>query len=69
METSTTGNEHPRCGCAMCRFNAGSQHGKYVHRLINRLIRHRNKQALDRAIRSGNLDEVERIVVSTPYTD
>lgn len=69
IESSTKGNEHPRCSCAMCRFGAGSGFGKFVHRHINRVIRHKSKQALDRAIRSGDVDEVERVIVSTPYTD
>jgi hypothetical protein len=62
-------NEHPRCSCAACRRGAGSTFGKFIHRQVNRVIRRTNKQQLDRAIRSGNVDEVERIIVSTPYTD
>ncbi len=41
-------NEHPRCGCRYCRHVASSPWGKFVHRKINRAIRHDTKRTLER---------------------
>ncbi len=41
-------NEHPRCGCRYCRYIAGTPWGKYVHREVNRRIRHDTKRLLAR---------------------
>ncbi len=57
-------NEHPACGCRMCRRGAGSEAGKATHRAINRKIRHRAKIALRK-----QPDETPITTVSTPYTD
>ena len=57
-------NEHPRCGCRMCRIGAASSSGKSVHRAVNRKIRHETKIGL---ARDGA--DFSPVTVSTPYTD
>ena len=50
-------NEHPRCGAA-------SGYGKFVHRAINRKIRHATKVLL-----RTKGDDFEVVIISTPFTD
>ncbi len=57
-------NEHPRCGCKSCRRGAASSHGQFVHRAVNRKIRHATRISLRRY---G--EDFEPVIVSTPYTD
>jgi hypothetical protein len=59
-------NEHPRCGCGMCKRGAASGWGKHTHRAVNRKIRHNTKRAL-RSI--TDWDGFVSVIVSTPYTD
>jgi hypothetical protein len=57
-------NEHPRCGCRSCKRGASSAYGKFIHRHINRAIRHQTKQQL--ALKG---DDFDMVILSTPYTD
>lgn len=57
-------NEHPRCGCDTCRRGSATGFGKYVHRCINRKIRHKTKDLLKK---QG--EDFEPVIISTPYTD
>lgn len=57
-------NEHPRCSCSACKRGAGSLFGKFIHKLVNRKIRHQTKQQL-----KSKGDDFEAVIVSTPYTD
>lgn len=57
-------NEHPRCGCKSCRRGAGSAYGKFIHKAVNRAIRHATKISLRQ---KG--EDFEMVIVSTPYTD
>lgn len=65
MLTNTKGNEHPRCGCRMCRYGAARAFGQFVHRKVNRKIRHAYRMALAKLVDG----DTPRIVVSTGYTD
>ena len=57
-------NEHPRCGCKACKRGAAGAYGKFVHRAVNRKIRHETRVALKR---KG--DDFDMVIVSTTYTD
>jgi RNase P protein component len=57
-------NEHPRCGCKACKRGAASTYGKFVHRAVNRKIRHETRVELKR---KG--DDFDLVIVSTTYTD
>ena len=57
-------NEHPRCSCKQCKRGAASGYGKFIHRAINRKIRHASKVLLEQ---KG--DDFEMVIISTPYTD
>jgi hypothetical protein len=65
MVTSTKANEHPRCSCKQCRRGSAQSFGQFVHRLVNRKIRHAYKAAL----RKLGPDDDVRITIPTPYTD
>jgi len=56
-------NEHPSCGCTQCRRGIRSDAGHLVVRQTNKRIRRGYKLALRKS------DDVEQIIVSTPYTD
>ena len=62
--TSCKRNEHPRCGCKSCKRGGATSSGKYVHRSINRKIRHMSKVLLAQV---GEM--FEAVIISTPYTD
>lgn len=55
-------NEHPRCGCRTCRHAASMPWGKFVHRAVNRRIRHGTKRLLHQLGEDFDLS----VVVSTP---
>lgn len=57
--------EHIRCSCPQCKLGAASEAGKYVHRAINRKIRHETKQRLKRT----EPEDFMAMTWSTPYTD
>ena len=57
-------NEFPRCGCKSCKRGAASGYGKFVHRAINRKIRHATKVLL-----RTKGDDFEVVIISTPFTD
>ena len=57
-------NEHPRCGCRSCKRGAASTYGKFIHKAINRAIRHATKIKLKQ---QG--DDFVAVIISTPYTD
>jgi len=56
--------EHIRCSCSSCKRGAGTAFGQFIHKMINRKIRHTAKRELRRM---G--DNFESITNSTPYTD
>lgn len=58
-------NEHPRCGCRSCRRGASSTYGKFIHKQVNRKIRHDTKHALKR----DDPEDFDPVIVSTTYTD
>ena len=57
-------NEHPRCSCKQCKRGAASEYGEFIHRAINRKIRHATKIQLKQ---KG--DDFEMVIISTPFTD
>lgn len=57
-------NEHPRCGCRACRRGSFTKTAKYLHRSINRKIRHATRLALAKL---G--EDFMQVIISTPYTD
>ena len=64
--TSCKRNEHPRCGCKQCVRGGNSKSGNYVHRQINRKIRHVTKSILAHL---SDLEDFTAVIISTPYTD
>jgi hypothetical protein len=75
MLTGSKRNEHPRCSCRSCRLGAGRMFGQFVHRKVNRAIRHRYKEMLGKLTLGREYGEPssnhdwQRIIVSTTYTD
>lgn len=57
-------NPHPRCGCKACRAGASTEWGKFVHRAVNRKIRHATRIEL-----SKKGADFDMVIISTPMTD
>lgn len=61
-------NEHPSCGCHMCRLGRGTSHGQFVHKQTQRRLRRKTKEELTAIVR-GQRDDIETLQAATPYTD